>query len=109
MKFRIVFFLSVCSCLSVMAQEQRLTLAQIIDSATQKHPAFRAAQLKIDAETSQKNAWLNIPQTEFSFTQGKIFNNTTDSRFEIKQPIGSPFSMAAEKKANYQQNKQCNR
>ena len=98
MKFFFLILLYLLTFEFLLSQEQRLTLAQVLDSAQLKHPAFRVAQLKVEAVASIQKTYLDFYPTHFNYAQGKIFGNRTDSRFEINQFLGSPFLMASQKK-----------
>lgn len=83
----IMLFLVFFAQIKIQAQEQQLTLQQIIDSVKLKHPFIKSNDLKLN----EKNPFYTIlPSTEVLFRNGYLYGLSKESEYIIRQEFGSP-------------------
>lgn len=99
MKNTTTFLFVLFNFISLLAQdtEQRLTLKQILDSAKQKHPSIARKALEVKASEKNQKSYLDFQPLEISYSQGNLYNASTDKVLEFKQNFGSPLSFATQK------------
>jgi cobalt-zinc-cadmium resistance protein CzcA len=83
---------------TIPQQERELTLDQAIELAVKNNGSIRIASVEIDREKELKKAAINLPRTDFLFSQGNINSQERDNSFNITQRIALPSVYKAQEK-----------
>ncbi len=94
----IVIFITITLFKPVEAQEQRLTLQQIIDSVKINHPLIKSYEL--NSKFYKQPFAIPIPPTEVIFRNGYLYGINKELELRIRQEFGSPFQWNIQKSLN---------
>ncbi|WP_192823017.1 CusA/CzcA family heavy metal efflux RND transporter [Rufibacter sp. LB8] len=92
------FFLLLPLAGQAQTSAQPLTLEQVLELAKQHNQQLKSAGLQVDVRKALQKTAVDLPKTDFTYSQGQLNSPVTDDRFGVSQTIPFPTTWSTQRK-----------
>lgn len=94
-----IIFLGLISFQTINAQENPITIDDVVQLSKENHPDFKNLELILAQSRSAEKATFQLGNTSFDYTYGEINDAVNDWHLQFDQSLGNLFHMSAARKA----------